>query len=45
MKFAYGTGGADWQERIDFAKMRRERLAKGQAMMKKHGIHRPEPGA
>jgi Xaa-Pro aminopeptidase len=38
MKLAFGTGGADWQERIDFAKMRRERLAKGQAMMKKHGI-------
>ena len=38
MKLAFGVGGTDWQERIDFAKMRRERLAKGQAMMKKYGI-------
>ena len=38
MKLAFGTGGVDWQERIDFGKMRRGRLAKGQAMMKKHGI-------
>ena len=38
MKLAYGVGGADWQERINFAKMRQERLAKGQAMMKKYGI-------
>jgi Xaa-Pro aminopeptidase len=38
MKLAFGTGGTDWQERIDFAKMRRERLAKGQAAMKKQGV-------
>lgn len=38
MKLAFGTGGTDWQERINFAKMRQERLAKGQAMMKKHGM-------
>ncbi len=38
MKLAFGVGGTDWQERIDFAKMRKERLAKGQAMMKKYGI-------
>jgi Xaa-Pro aminopeptidase len=38
MKLAFGTGGTDWQERINFAKMRQERLAKGQGMMKKYGI-------
>ena len=38
MKLAFGTGGTDWQERINFDKMRQDRLAKGQAMMKKHGI-------
>ncbi len=38
MKLAFGVGGTDWQERINFAKMRQERLAKGQAMMKKYGI-------
>lgn len=34
----FGLGGTDWQERIDFARMRRERLARSQAMMKKYGI-------
>jgi Xaa-Pro aminopeptidase len=38
MKLAFGVGAADWQERIDFARMRQERLSKGQAMMKKHGV-------
>jgi Xaa-Pro aminopeptidase len=38
MKLAFGTGATDWQERINFDKMRQDRLAKGQAMMKKHGI-------
>lgn len=38
MKLSFGVGGTDWQERIDFDRMRRERLVKGQAMMKKHGI-------
>ncbi|OGP65298.1 MAG: hypothetical protein A2170_13025 [Deltaproteobacteria bacterium RBG_13_53_10] len=38
MKLAFGAGGTDWQERIDFARMRKERLAKGQSMMKKYGI-------
>lgn len=37
-KLAYGVGAVDWQGRIDFARMRRERLAKTQAMLKKHGI-------
>ncbi|MEI9475336.1 MAG: hypothetical protein WCO26_02000 [Deltaproteobacteria bacterium] len=38
MKLAFGAGGTDWQERIDFARMRKERLAKGQAMLKKYGM-------
>ena len=38
MKLAFGVGGTDWQERINFARMRQERLAKGQAMMKKYGF-------
>jgi Xaa-Pro aminopeptidase len=38
MKLAFGVGGTDWQERINFPRMRQERLAKGQAMMKKYGI-------
>lgn len=38
MKLAFGVAGTDWQERINFARMREERLAKTQAAMKKHGI-------
>jgi Xaa-Pro aminopeptidase len=38
MKLAFGTGAADWQERINFGKLRQDRLAKGQAAIKKHGI-------
>ena len=38
MRLAYGIGGVDWQDRIDYPRMRRERLAKGQAAMKKRGI-------
>jgi len=34
----HGTMGVDWQDRIDFARMRRERLAKMQATMKKYGV-------
>jgi Xaa-Pro aminopeptidase len=34
----HGTMGVDWQGRIDFARMRRERLAKAQAKMKENGI-------
>ena len=30
----HGTMGVDWQGRIDFARMRSERLAKAQAKMK-----------
>jgi Xaa-Pro aminopeptidase len=37
-KLAFGAGAADWQERINFDRMRRERLAKARASMKKHGI-------
>ncbi len=37
-KLAYGVGGTDWQERINFPRMRKERLAKTQALMKKYGI-------
>jgi Xaa-Pro aminopeptidase len=37
-KHAYGTGTTDFQVGIDFARMRRERLARAQAAMKRHGI-------
>ena len=29
MKLAFGTAGTDWPERINFARIRQERLAKG----------------
>ena len=35
---AYGISGTDWQERINYPRMRQERLCKAQAAMKKHGI-------
>lgn len=35
---AYGISGTDWQERINYPRMRQERLSKAQAAMKKHGI-------
>ena len=38
MKLSYGISGVDWQERINYPRMRRERLAKAQAAMKKRGI-------
>lgn len=38
MRLAYGVDGVDWQDRIDYPRMRRERLAKAQAAMKKRGI-------
>lgn len=34
----YGTAGTDWQERINFVRMRQERPAKFQSVMKKHGL-------
>src|SRR5574342_952521 len=37
-KLAFGAGAVDWQERIDFGRMRQERLTKLQAAMKKNGI-------
>src|SRR3990167_2015573 len=37
-RLAFGPGAADWQERINFERMREERLARGQGAMKKHGI-------
>ena len=37
-KLAFGVGAVDWQKRIDFDKLRRDRLTKAQAAMKKHGI-------
>jgi len=37
-KLAFGVGAADWQDRINVERMRRERLAKAQAAMKRHGV-------
>ncbi len=34
----YGTMAVDWQERLDVARMRRERFTKTQQAMKEHGI-------
>ena len=36
-KLAYGTMGVDWQERINWEKLRRERTSRGFAFMKQHG--------
>lgn len=36
-KLAYGTMGADWQDRINWEHLRQEREAKGFAAMKKYG--------
>jgi len=36
-KLAFGTMGADWQDRINWERLRNERCAKGFGMMKKHG--------
>ena len=36
-KLAYGTMGADWQDRINWERLRNERVSKGIASMKKHG--------
>lgn len=38
MRLAYGIGAVDWQHRVDYPRMRQERLAKAQAAMKKRGI-------
>jgi Xaa-Pro aminopeptidase len=37
-KHPYGAGASDFQEGINFARMRRERLARAQAALKRHGI-------
>src|SRR3989338_7981078 len=36
-KLTFGTGIADWQERINVERMRRERPGKARQVMKKHG--------
>jgi len=38
MKLAYGIGGVDYQERIDYDRMRKYRLARTQAALKEAGI-------
>ncbi|MBA7682031.1 Methionine aminopeptidase 1 [subsurface metagenome] len=37
-KLPWGEGGVDWDERINFARMREERLAKAKAAMQKNGV-------
>jgi len=37
-KLQWGEGGVDWDERINFSRMREERLAKAKAAMKKNGV-------
>jgi Xaa-Pro aminopeptidase len=37
-KLTFGTGAADWQERINIERMRRERAERARRIMKKHGI-------
>ena len=34
----FGSAGVDWQERVNFVRMREERLHKARAAMKKHGL-------
>lgn len=38
MSLEFGTIGVDWQEGINFPRLRKQRLSKAQAAMKKHGI-------
>ena len=35
---AYSTTGTDWQARVDFGRMRRDRLARARMMMEKHDL-------
>lgn len=35
---AYSTTGTDWQARVDFDRMRRDRLARARTMMEKHDL-------
>jgi len=37
-KLLFGSEGVDWEERINFARMREERLSRARAAMEKHGI-------
>ena len=37
-KLTFGGGAKDWDEGINFSRMREERLAKARASLKKHGI-------
>lgn len=34
----YGLGGVDWQQRIDFTRLRKERFERTQTILKKHGV-------
>jgi len=36
-RLAYGTMGADWQDRINWERLRNERTSRGFQLMKKHG--------
>ncbi|HYY99950.1 MAG TPA: hypothetical protein VFA92_00520, partial [Candidatus Binatia bacterium] len=35
---AYSTSGTDWQARVDFDRLRRDRLARARMMMEKHDL-------
>ena len=37
-KLLFGSEGVDWEERIDFARMRKDRFEKTQRYLKKHNI-------
>ena len=37
-KLLFGTEGVDWEERINFARMREQRLSRARSALKKHGI-------
>ncbi|MFC1968470.1 M24 family metallopeptidase [Chloroflexota bacterium] len=37
-KLPFAGAGLNWQDRLNFSRMRQERLAKAQAAMKKHGL-------
>ena len=37
-RLRFGPGGVDYEERINFGRMRQERAAKARAELKKHGI-------
>jgi Xaa-Pro aminopeptidase len=34
----HGQDGVDWQERVNFERLRKERLERARSMMKKHGL-------